>query len=164
MADHRITTAKELFDEVVTPEYQDFFGNPSTLRGAFNLARNLYHMHEWLFIDNRRELEAHYNASFASASSFWSHIEKIEPKARFIRDVTNSSKHMVLTRKASTSITHAANTFIQTATFQPDAFDSGAFETKSAVFMEDGPGSMSFDDCATAIYTIWKSLVSAFYP
>jgi hypothetical protein len=57
-------------------------------------------------------------------------------------------------------MTHVANTSIQVAGFQSDAFDTSAFQTRG-VKMKDGKADVSFDDAARALFGTWTQLLAA---
>jgi hypothetical protein len=83
----------------------------------------------------------------------WEHIEKVQPKAKFIRDVANASKHVVIDRNPSTSMSHQANTLIQTAGFGEGGYGVGRYSAPS-VMMSEGAGEVSLDGCARAVFDV----------
>jgi hypothetical protein len=101
----------------------------SSFRTAFNAATALFHLHEWVWEFKRTEVETKYGQTFAKKGEFWKFIEAQLPRAAFVRDLANASKHVKLTIKPSTSMTHIANTTIQTV-----GFGEGAYGTPSQEF------------------------------
>jgi hypothetical protein len=109
---HVLDSASKYYSEVLKLEYDQFFAAPATLRSAFNLATGLFHFHEWLFEHHRKELEAHFGQIISCPAALWTEVEKMDNRFGFVRDLANSSKHVRLTRRPSTSMTHVANTFL----------------------------------------------------
>src|SRR5215813_1828533 len=88
--------AADYFAHVVRPNKDAFFGAPSTLATALNLATALYHFHEWLFDEFKVELEAEFGTTFSGKGAFWQAVEKADPRFGYLRDVTNASKHVTI--------------------------------------------------------------------
>jgi hypothetical protein len=149
---HVLDSASKYYSEILKPEHDEFFAAQATLRSAFNLATNLFHFHEWLFDGHKAQLEVCFGRTLKSADALWAEVERINSQFGFIRDLANASKHVRLTRRPSTSMTHVANTFIEVG-----AFDSAAFDT-ARVKMKDGPVDVEFDDCARALFRYWTDL------
>jgi hypothetical protein len=105
-------------------------------------------------------LSSHYGRKLPTKGAFWGTIEAADSRFHFIRDLANASKHVRLTRGPSTSMTHVANTSIQVAGFQSDAFDTSAFQT-GGVKMKDGKADVSFDVAARALFGMWTQLLAA---
>jgi hypothetical protein len=139
------------------PGYDEFFESPSSFRTAFNLASSLFHFHEWLYEYSRAKLEAHFGKALDSPGAFWATVEATNPRFGFIRDLANASKHVRLTKRPSTHVSHVANTYIRIGTFQRGAFDPRVFDTEGVV-MKDGASEVSFDACATELFNYWTRL------
>ena len=105
--------AKASFTEVVKPSYDEFIDTQSTFRTAFNAATALFQMHEWVYEFNRSDLEKKYSTTFNSKGEFWGFVETLSLGGKYIRDLANASKHVRLTIRPSTSMTHIENTVIQ---------------------------------------------------
>jgi hypothetical protein len=108
-----LDTSEKYFTEILKPEVQSFFANPSTFRTAFNVTRSLFHYHDWIYEDRRTALEAHFGKTLSKKGDFWAEVGAVHQAHGFIRDFTNASKHVRLTLRPSTSMTHIANTAIQ---------------------------------------------------
>jgi uncharacterized protein YdiU (UPF0061 family) len=85
-------------------------------------------------------------------------VEATNQRFGFIRDLANASKHVRLTKRPSTCMTHVANTYIRIGTFQRGAFDPRVFGTGGMV-MKDGTTEVSFDACATELFNYWTRLL-----
>jgi hypothetical protein len=162
-----IEDPKAFFEEIITPSYSDFVGSASSFRTAFNVATALFHMHEWLLTYKQPELEAHFSETYGSGkkakSKFWQRVQADEPKAAYIRDLANASKHVKLTIMPSTGMTHIANTFIQSSSYGTGGYGIGRYSAAS-VMMQGSTGDVSLDDCVNALYAYWKNLIGLLYP
>jgi hypothetical protein len=154
---HVLDSASKYYSEILKPEHDEFFAAPATLRSAFNFARSLFHFHDWLFDGHRAQLEAHFGTPLQSPGTFWAKVEKIDARFGFIRDLANASKHVRLTKKPSTSMTHVANTSLVVGVFSSTVFDPSVFDT-TRVQMGDGQTEIQFDDCARALFRYWTDL------
>jgi hypothetical protein len=165
----QVTTAvslsdpKVFFEEVARPSFDDFMNNQSSFKTAIHAATALFHLHEWVWEFKRTEIEAKYSQAFASRGVFWKLIEAKVPQARFVRDLANASKHVRLTIKPSTSMTHIANTTIQTVRFGEGDYGVGR-DSAPSVVMKDGPNDISLDDCLQDLFHFWSSLLADLYP
>lgn len=156
----KLESSIDFYDEVVKSSYDEFVGSPSSFRTAFNLVSALFHMHEWVYEFDKSTAEAQLGARFDSAYQIWQHIETSIPNAKFIRDVANASKHVRLTKKTSTSMTHIANTFIQSVGYGEGGYGVGRNSAPS-VMMEEESGFISLDACAKDVFQFWQKLITA---
>jgi hypothetical protein len=154
---------RDFFDEVTRPNYEDFFNTPSSFKTAFSLAMSLFNLHEWIFIFNKDDVETKYGKKFTKPGELWEEVETQVPEAKFIRDLSNASKHVTLTIKPSTSMTHIANTEIQISSYGSSGYGQGRFSAPSVVFHNSGD-VIYLDDCAKKLFDFWESLVDEFYP
>jgi hypothetical protein len=151
-----LDTSEKYFTEVLEPEVQSYLELPRSFRSAFNVARSLFHYHEWLYADRRADLERRYGRSFAKKGDFWGEVEAAHNAHAFIRDFANASKHVRLTIKPSTSMTHIANTSFTVLKSGNDNVDMNVFG--GSLKMKDGNYDVSFDYCATQLFRYWKEL------
>src|SRR5437773_7469941 len=105
---HTLDSASKYYLEILKSEHDEYFATPATLRSAFNLAKNIFHCADWAFEHHRTELEAHFGVKLSRPADLWAEIEKLDGRFGFIRDVANASKHVRLTRRPSTSMSHIA--------------------------------------------------------
>ena len=112
-ATEEMNDAGSFFAKIVKPNVDDYRNKPSEFRTAFNAATALFHFHEWLFEYKQAELEAKYSLRFSGKGDFWGYVGGLVPSSKFIRDLANASKHVKLTVRPSTSMTHIANMVIQ---------------------------------------------------
>ena len=163
MNETSLTDAKEYFEQIVIGNVDDFLRNPSTFRLAFNAASSLFHQHEWLFECKQSEIESKLGATFSKKGDFWQHVETLVPEAKYIRDLANASKHVKLTIRPSTSMTHIANTVIQSTGYGMGGYGMGRYGGTNIKMKDDG-GETSLDDCVQKLHSFWQELVSDMYP
>ena len=158
-----LSDPKIFFDEVAKPSFDEFMVKTSSFRTAFNAATALFHLHEWLWEFKRAEVETKCGQTFAKKGDFWQFIEAQLPRMGFVRDLANASKHVRLTIKPSTSMTHIANTTIQTVGFGEGAYGVGRYSAPS-VIMKDGSTDVCLDDCVKDLFGFWSTLIALLYP
>ena len=163
MNETSLTDAKEYFEQIVIGNVDDFLRNPSTFRLAFNAASSLFHQHEWLFECKQSEIESKLGATFSKKGDFWQHVETLVPEAKYIRDLANASKHVKLTIRPSTNMTHIANAVIQTSSFGSGGYGVSRYSADS-VSMKDNGHDISLDDCVQKLWAFWQGLISDVYP
>jgi hypothetical protein len=129
-----LNSASKYYSEILKPTYDDFFGNPATLRSAFILASVLFHFRDWLFVFHKTALERHFGKTLKAEQALWAEVEKTGTRFGFIRDLANASKHVHLKHHPSTSTTHIANTSI---TVVSSVVDHSSTRT-ATVTMKDG--------------------------
>lgn len=160
-----LDNARKYYDWVLKEQYAEFNAGPANFRSLVNLASSLFHFHEWLFVSYPNELQKLLQQPHAvkSAGEFWGLVESTNPKFGFVRDIANSSKHVELTRKPSTSMTHMANTVIKVATYDSSTFDNAVFDAPY-VASKDGPNDVLFDTCATELFAYWTAMIDTLHP
>ena len=154
--------AKAFFEEIVKTSHDAFITNPSTFSSAFNAATALFHMHEWVYEFKKSEIESKYAQPFSSKGAFWGFVESSVFKAKYIRDLANSAKHIRLTIKPSTSMTHIANTSIRIVRYGEGAYGAGRYSAASIV-MKDNAADISLDECVTDLFAFWRNLIGELY-
>lgn len=159
----KLDNPRDFFEEITRPNHADFFGSPSSFRTAFALAMSLFNLHEWLFEFNKADVEREFGKAFAKPGDLWQEVESHVPEAKFIRDFSNASKHVKLTIRPSTSMTHIANTEIQIIGYGAGGYGQGRYSAPSVVF-HDSRNIVYFDDCADKLFNFWESLIEKLYP
>jgi len=153
--------ARDYFERVVNPNYQEFIATPGSFRTAFNMALSLFNMRDWVFVLNKADAERVCCETFATKRSLWDHVQRKIPEARSIRDVANASKHVVLDEHHSTSMTHIANTSIASFGYGEGTYGVGRFAGATVVMAQDGE-EVSMDKCAAAVFEFWERLLAKF--
>ena len=157
-----LNDAKAFFEQIVKPSVDDYMSTTSQFRTAFNAATALFHMHEWLYEFKQAELETKYATVFPKKGDFWRHVETLAPTSKFVRDLANASKHVELTIKPSTSMTHIANTVIQSLGYGEGGYGQGRYGGRNMT-MKDGPNDVLLDDCVKELMALWEPLVAELY-
>jgi hypothetical protein len=159
----KLLNSRDFFEQVLRKNYEDFISKPSSFQTAINAVTSLYHMHEWVFTLDKAHAENVTNASFSKSYDVWTFVENAVPKAGHIRDVSNASKHVELTRQPSTSMTHIANTSIISYGYGEGGYGVGRFGAPT-VMLDEAQGPVSLDECATVVFDFWKDLVDRMHP
>ena len=97
----KLRSSKDYFEQVLRPNYLAFANSPSTFQLVYNAAAPLFHMHEWVFNLDKAKAEAALGVTFQEKWYVWKEVRKAVPNAGFIRDIANSSKHVVLTNSST---------------------------------------------------------------
>lgn len=148
----KITNAREFFDEIVVPDFNEFKRDTSSLRTALHSALSLYHLHEWIFASHRCEL------GHSKARDFDKALCADFQEFQLIRDVANAAKHMELTRDPQ-RITHAANTAVQSTGFGEGRFGVGPFGGGPRVRVHVGPTEFEeFLSVAESVLRMWQKM------
>ena len=94
-----IQTAQDFVDNVVRPDLDSFRRQPLDPGAAIRVAVSLAHLVEWVF-EGRSSLDLSRigAATTTSAESLRSQIENMCPELRWMRDVSNGSKHSTITK------------------------------------------------------------------
>lgn len=158
-----VDDAKYFFQQIVKPSVDDYLNTASQFRTAFSAVTALFHMHEWLYEFKQPELEAKYIMTFPKKGDFWGHVETLVPSSKFIRDLANASKHVRLTIRPSTSMTHIANTVIQSTSWGEGAYGVGRYSGRNMT-MKDGISDVLLDNCVQELMAFWEPLVCELYP
>jgi hypothetical protein len=56
----KIDDYKKYWNEIVTPDYNDFLAELDNLRKAFHCANSLFHMADWLYWGNKDYIEVNF--------------------------------------------------------------------------------------------------------
>jgi hypothetical protein len=161
MTKEQLLSARDYFDEITTPAYEQFMDTPSTFLSVYTLSYGLYHLSEWLYFYKPTELQAKYGNNITSAGKLWADVvEKQVPDSGLIRDLNNAAKHVQLKigkAPPSTAMHHSANTHIIFST-------TGNEPRDGTVKLHEGARQVLLDTVATDVYEFWKKLVDEFYP
>ena len=155
----QLNSAEGYFLNVLTPNRDAFFENESTFVNALNFATSLYHFHDWLHDQHRAALEARFGQPLPKPWNLWAEVEKAGQNFGYIRDLANASKHVVIDRKTSTSMSHIANTHIVSTGYGMGGFGQGRYGGGPNVVFDDGGSQISFDQCASDLFAYWKNLL-----
>ena len=93
-----IQRAAQFWMEVVQPNYVSYSQHP-TAKEAFNICSSLWHLIEWVKADTT------INISTKSLTAIRQILEPQCPSLKIIGDITNLSKHVILTKPQMTDLT-----------------------------------------------------------
>ncbi len=158
-----LTSSRLYFDEVLEPNRRAYFDGPVTFASAFNFAASLFHFHEWLLADHKDQLINRFGvmpnkSGKIEPSALWSMVEVSNERFGYIRDVANASKHVVLSRRPSTGLNSISQTAVQSVGYGVGPFGVGRYSGPNFVLL-DGDKTISFDECATAMFAYWRGLL-----
>ena len=162
-----ISDALIFLEQVMEPNVDEFVRNPKSFRLAFNAATSLYHFPEWLFETRKEATQKALSQKLCKTKNFtinehnhiWRVAECLVEDAGFIRDLANSSKHVRLNRSGATSVTHIANTTIQTSITGGNSRPTDSTNDEE-ICMQDGERYVSVISCVNAVFKFWCEVVS----
>lgn len=152
---HSLANAEDFLAEVLQPNYEAYLQSASNFASAVNLATALFHFCDWLFVEYKEQLKSRYAS--ADEKAFWKKVEQEDPRYGYVRDVANASKHVRL-RRPSTRMNHISRLLIVDRPFGSGPYGQGRFGGSNVV-CDDGGEPVYFDECATALYDYWSSLL-----
>jgi hypothetical protein len=167
----QIDTHQDFLREIVEPDVNDFFADKSNLRRAWHCAGSLFHLHDWVYAAHQTSIDAKYTftnrqgttESVSRSEHFANALGQLYPDFQLVRGIANVSKHFALrTPKPGTHNppgmpSHATNTYVTGAAFQPGAFQADAFQVGSVV-LEAQPDDIEFSGLAQSVCDMWKKL------
>jgi hypothetical protein len=160
----QLNGAEDYFFQVINPNKEAFLSHPSTFSTALNFATSLFHFHEWLYEYFRPELEVQFGQTLSSPGVLWGLVEQAGQNFGYIRDITNASKHVAIgqgNHKASTGMSHIANTHIVSTGYGMGGYGQGRYGGAPSVVFDDGGAQISFDQCAADLFEYWKKLLES---
>lgn len=165
----KVTTVQEFWDTFLVPDFDEFMKDAGDMRKGFHSALSQFHLHDWIFEHHGATIKSSFNyidavgarKPAATAGEFANALEQMDPDFGIIRGVANSIKHLALSRPQSVpdAPTNAANTVILTASFNPSAFQAGAFSASDRMMIETGTGfDKPLKDCVANVNAMWVRL------
>ena len=85
LAMQKIDDYRKYWNEVVMPDYDDFFADLDDLRKAFHCAGSLFHMADWLYWGNKAYIDA--NFTWLDGNGVARPVKNEQMFANAIRDV-----------------------------------------------------------------------------
>jgi hypothetical protein len=150
-----IQTAQEFFDNLVRPDWEAFQNNLLDPGAAIRVAVSLTHLMEWVFEDrNSLDLSKIGAMNPASSKALRDQIESMNPEIRWLRDVSNGSKHCTITLYTPEVTSSAVAEWGQ--------LNWGDFPSDRSVFalhLAQGEHK-NYEDVVKAATSFWKQLFS----
>lgn len=166
MSRNKLLSARDYFEEVVTPAYELYFAAAANFQTIYSMTTSLYHFHEWIWHYHREKIERTYRVK--TAGNLWHDVVEAEVKdAGFIRDLNNASKHVQLMPKKgspSTPMHHSANTVIVSSGWGDGGFGDGPYGGTTTVKMQAGRRNIPLDAIAKRLYKFWKKMLDQMDP
>jgi hypothetical protein len=170
MARSKLTSARDYFEEVLTPAKERFFSEDASFSNLYPMINSLYHFHEWAWFYHAKRIKKE-NAVVTSKGKYWAEVvEKNVADAGLIRDLNNVSKHVKLDIKPrskggpSRGAHHAANTEIIVPSSLAGGSLSGGSLSSSTASVKEGSKAIKLDPIAKELYKFWKATVDKFEP
>ncbi len=161
--------------EIVEADFQDFMADKGNLRKAWHCASSLFHLHDWVYAAHKASIDAKYtfvddqgqSRPVSRAEHFANSLGQKHSEFQLIRGIANSSKHCAL-RTPPPGRTNprgmpssAANTYVITAAFNSNVFQSNAFQTSNAVMLQAAGSDIEFSHIAQSVCDMWDHLFGA---
>lgn len=165
MTSFSIETPKDFFGHIVTPDTSDFLTGEPNLRAAYHACNSLLSYRDWVFTaygGNTWLGEGVPQPAITSKRQFQTALEAIESAFSIVTDISNASKHMVLTDGLKrTELYGNANT---TVTIMSGGFGDGAFgedafagDTRS-INVKIGGTFHDVRECVSKVFDAWTRL------
>lgn len=153
-----IATASEYFEQVVGYNLQQFKAQPTSLPAAFNLASTLFSMHEWVWDSYGNKLEEHLGVKLGCAAALSAHTHSNCAAFKYMRDLANASKHVILTKNPSTQATHITDTTAIESRYGEGGYGVSKYG-RGVVVIDDGGTKVDFECAADEVYVYWRELL-----
>lgn len=149
----KISNASEYFEHVVTFNASQYKMQPSSLPAAFNLANCLFSMHEWMWNTYGKAL----GEGLDSAKDFNTYMQAKSDAFKYIRDLSNASKHVSLS-SASTQATHITDTSSIQSKYGEGVYGVSKY-SRGVVVINDGDNKVDFEAMADKVFLLWGELL-----
>jgi hypothetical protein len=160
MTGTRITlnTASDYLEKIVIPDYDDFRNNPTDLRLALHVAVSLFQLRDWV-LEERGAIKG-----WRRAEDIQTFLQNKCNDFGLIKDIANSSKHLVLKRPSTplTGMTGAGQvltTMVPTAVLaKMDAREYDEDSGSAVVIEVPDRKALMFAAIAESVLKMWKDL------
>jgi hypothetical protein len=167
----RIATYQEFKRSVVEADFREFMANRDDLRKAWHCAGSLFNLGDWVYAAHKATIDAKYKfvddngrtRPVSRVEEFATALGQTNPDFQLIRGVANSSKHFILKPVPPGRMnppgmpSHAANTYVTSASYDSAAFDSGTFDA-GKVKLQASPDDIEFAWLAQSVLDMWNRL------
>jgi hypothetical protein len=164
----QIDTYVKYWNEVVIPDYDDFFAALDDLRKAFHCAGSLFHMADWLYHGNKAYIDANFTwldgngvaQPVTNESQFANAVRDQHPDFELVRNIANAGKHLSIRQgKHAASPVSAANTYVSDTGWGQGGFGMGPYGgTPRARQQVPGGADLELSALATSVRDMWVSL------
>jgi hypothetical protein len=160
--------------EVVEADFNEYIAKIDDLRRAFHSAISLFHLHDWIYVAHKANVDANFKFKNKNGTlqpvhdenSFAKAIGDMHPDFELIRQIANSAKHLKLRSAGShpSAPSHAANTRVQATGWGEGEYGKGPYGGTPRVMLEGPNGhDLEFSDLVRSTHEMWKSLSQKHY-
>jgi hypothetical protein len=165
MTSFNIETPKDFFDHIVTPDATEFLATEPNLRAAYHACNSLLSYRDWVFTAHKGETwlaGGAVQSAISGKKQFQTALEAIEAAFSIVTDISNASKHMVLTDGLKrTELYGNANTAVSETGggFSAGAFGEDAFATITrSITVKIGEAFFDVRECVSKVHESWVKL------
>lgn len=169
----KIDTYADFWREIVTEDHTAFKAQIDDIRLAFHLAISLFHMADWIYINNKAYIDLNFTfrdrngaaQPVSDQKSFANALRDMNPNFELIRGIANAAKHLQLhnpTTHHSHAPSHAANTAVHSTGWGVGGYGVGPYGGAPRVMLE-GPSNnhLEFLDIAEDVFKMWQQLAAS---
>lgn len=161
-----IDCSESFFRNVITYNFDSYIENPESLPAAFNVAISLHSMHDWVWSEHQHGLVEVLKKDISSKRDFCACVADACVSFKYIRDVANASKHVLLSSPSTSlrsvreieSIDHTTPNDIWDDSLVWD--DRGKWG-RGAISIKDGETWHDFEEHATLLLSFWNNLLQS---
>jgi hypothetical protein len=161
----QIDDYNKYWNQVVVPDYDDFFGALDDLRKAFHCASSLFHMADWVYHGNKAYIDANITwldgngvvQRVTDEKTFANALRDLNPDFELIRNIANAGKHLLIKKgKHAASPVSAANTYVSGTGFGIGGFGTGPFGGSPRARQQGAGGAdLELSALATSVRDTW---------
>jgi hypothetical protein len=147
----KIASAREYFDDVVVPDFDDFIGDTTSLRKAFHCANSLFHLHDWVISEHP---EAFQNCK--TARDLAKFLATQSSDFLIVKDLANATKHMHI--NSGQVLVHAGASTVQSTGYGEGGYGMGPYGGGPRVRIQTVAGDVEFTAVAKTVLDMWKQM------
>lgn len=152
----KIENPKDYFDCVIYYNLEQYKNKPDFLPAAFNLSNSLFNMCEWMWHAYEHQL----GVNILAKNDYVRYVVKSCPSFRYIRDLANASKHVIL-NLPSTKMVGISDAVAAESGFGRGEYGVGKF-ARGSVFIDNGGVRIDFEDAADEVFDFWMAELKRF--
>ena len=145
-----IKTTSDFFKKLLE-DYKDFCADKTSSRTALNCAMTAWHLTDWTYNEFNQKL----SSQFGTLSLFQQYIKQQCPSLQIMHDITNGTKHYLLTRHRP---------IIKKTKLHKGAFSSGfsrGFDISTLYIELDDGTKIYFEDEIEKTITFWTQYLKS---
>lgn len=155
-----INNSKSFFEKLLQ-EYKDFDLDHLNPRFAMNCAINSWHLSDWTFqeffkSDKRFQTSIEINGNekkqFSGLLKYQNYLLKICPELKYMRSITNGTKHCISDKKSEKTETHIGD-------YNPNDFCRHDFDVARFIIKLKNGESVDFEESLLKTIEFWKNFI-----